>query len=85
VPFLVLDDIGTAQLTKWGQEKLWWVVNERDLHHRAEAPRTTVVTTNLTLPKLAAHLDEEGRTWDRIRGWATLIETTGRSQRGMDL
>lgn len=82
---LVLDDIGTAQLTSWGQEKLFWVINERDLHHRAEAPRRTIVTTNLPLAKLAAHLDPEGRTWDRIRGWAKVIETSGVSQRGLDL
>lgn len=84
-PFLVLDDIGTATLTPWGQEKLFTVINERDLHHRVEEPRITVVTSNLTRETLPKHLDPEERTWDRIRGWADIVELTGPSQRGLDL
>lgn len=87
--FLVLDDVGTVKLTPWGQEKLFTLINERDLHHREGDPRRTVVTSNLpvrsadrgreTLPR---HLGEEDRTWDRIRGWADVIEIGGESRRG---
>jgi DNA replication protein DnaC len=104
VQFLVLDDIGTATLTGWGQEKLFTVINERDLHHRVSDPRITVVTSNLPLvaprdkpkaPTLPKHLDDEGRTWDRIGGWCGpkrpdgsyewVLELGGASQRGLDL
>jgi hypothetical protein len=84
-PFLVLDDVGTAALTPWGQEKVFTVVNERDGHQLVDSPRITVLTTNLTPKALEKHLDPEGRTWDRIRGWADQIELTGESQRGLDL
>jgi DNA replication protein DnaC len=84
-PFLILDDIGTATLTAWGQEKLFTVVNERDLHHRVDEPRITIVTSNLAPAALSKHLDPEGRTWDRIKGWADVIELTGPSQRGLEL
>jgi len=81
-PLLVLDDLGTELLTKWGKEKLFTVLDERDEQHRVGEPRQTIVTTNLAPPKLAAHLDDEGRVWDRIRGFADVIETSGESQRG---
>jgi DNA replication protein DnaC len=84
-PFLVLDDLGTELLTKWGKEKLFTVIDEREERHMQGAPRRTIVTTNLTLGALAAHMDDEGRAWDRIRGWADVIETTGESQRGLEL
>lgn len=85
VPFLVLDDIGSERLSEWGQEKLFTVIDERSDAHMAVGPRITVVTTNLAPGKLAAHLDDSGRTWDRIRGWALVEHVPGSSQRGLDL
>lgn len=81
-PLLVLDDVGTERLTAWGREKLFTVIDERADSHAPSTPRRTIVTTNLALPALAAHLDDEGRVWDRIRDWADVIETSGESQRG---
>lgn len=83
-PLLVLDDIGTELLTRWGKEKLFTVIDERSDAHLQGSPRRTVVTTNLAIPALAAHLDDEGRVWDRIRDWADVIETSGESQRGRE-
>lgn len=82
VPLLVLDDVGSEQLTRWGQEQLFRAIDKRDGLHMEGSPRPTIVTTNLALPKLAAHLDPEGRTWDRIKGWAKVVETSGKSHRG---
>lgn len=84
-PLLVLDDLGTELLTKWGKEKLFTVVDERGDQHLQGSPRRTIVTTNLRPEKIAAHLDDEGRVWDRIREWADVIETSGESQRGLDV
>lgn len=84
-PLLVLDDVGTELLTKWGKEKLFTVIDEREERHMQGSPRRTIVTTNLTLSALAAHMDDEGRVWDRIRGWADVIETSGESHRGNDV
>lgn len=81
-PMLVLDDLGTELLTKWGKEKLFTVIDEREERHGNGSLRRTIVTTNLTIPALAAHMDDEGRVWDRIRGHADVIETAGESQRG---
>lgn len=84
-PMLVLDDLGTELLTKWGKEKLFTVIDERNEAHLVGSPRRTIVTTNLTPQRLASHLDDEGRVWDRIRDWADVIETSGESQRGLPL
>ena len=81
-PLLVLDDIGTENLTRWGQEKLFTVIDERHDTHSPAEPRRTIVTTNLSLPKMAMHLDPEGRSWDRIRAWADTVELEGESVRG---
>jgi DNA replication protein DnaC len=78
-PLLVLDDAGVGTLTPWAQEQLYRAINKR---WEGGAGRQTIVTTNLALPVLAQHLDPEGRTWDRIRDWATVIETSGKSRRG---
>jgi hypothetical protein len=83
-PMLVLDDLGTEVLTKWGKEKLFTVVDERNERHMLGSPRRTIVTTNLEPGRLAGHLDDEGRVWDRIRDWADVIETSGESQRGRE-
>jgi hypothetical protein len=83
-PLLVLDDVGTELLTRWGKEKLFTVIDERSDSHLRGSPRRTVVTTNLTIQALAAHMDDQGRVWDRIRDWADVIETSGESQRGLE-
>lgn len=83
---LILDDIGANRkpLSAWGQEQLFKIVDARDL-----AEQQTVLTTNL--PAGAGHTTFAeyvgGPTWDRIRGrcgrW--IVETTGPSQRGLDV
>ena len=76
VPLLVLDDLGTARLSEWGQEKLFTVINER-----AAAGRRTIVTSNLLVSDGALEAHIGPRTWDRIRGNADVLELTGESLR----
>lgn len=83
---LVLDDVGAngKPLSAWGQEQVFKLIDARDL-----AERQTILTTNLPAAgkstELLRYVGEP--TWDRIRGrvgrW--VVETTGTSQRGMDL
>jgi len=82
---LVLDDIGVNRraLSESAKDKLFTVVNERDLHERQ-----TIFTTNLTPKAFASHVGE--LTADRIRGRLGLsnrwmVECSGTSQRGLDL
>lgn len=84
VELLLLDDVGKVGLTVWGKEKLFTLINRRDVHRRR-----TIVTTNLPLSQLEEHLDSP--TFDRIRGNACdretgesfVIELTGESRRGL--
>lgn len=75
-PLLVLDDVGTARLSEWGQEKLFTLVNER-----AMAGRRTIVTSNLLVSDGALEAHVGSRTWDRIRGNAVVLELRGESLR----
>lgn len=82
VDLLVLDDLGKVPLTAWGREKLFTLVNERDVHERR-----TIVTTNLAPDQLGEHVGDA--TLDRIRGNAKdavsgesfVIEMSGASSR----
>lgn len=47
VPLLVLDDLGTEQVTPWAREKLYQLINHRYNHQLA-----TVFTSNLRLEQL---------------------------------
>ena len=84
VHLLLLDDVGKAPLTPWGKEKLFTLVNRRDTNERR-----TIVTTNLGLAELEAHVDTP--TFDRMRGNAVdpatgesfVIELSGESRRGL--
>lgn len=76
VPLLVLDDVGTARLSEWGQEKLYTVINER-----AAAGRRTILTSNLLASDGALEAHIGPRTWDRIRGNADVLELKGESLR----
>lgn len=75
-PLLVLDDVGTARLSEWGAEKLFTLVNERAMHGRR-----TIVTSNLLVSDGALEAHVGPRTWDRIRGNATVVELRGESLR----
>lgn len=79
---LVLDDLGVEKLTEWGQEKLWYVIDKRDGLNTRDDPHPTIITTNLSISELPTYLDPHARTWDRIRGWADIIQTRGDSVRG---
>lgn len=81
VPLLVLDDVGAEKLTEWGQEKLFTVIDDRSGLHDRGTERPTIVTTNLSLERLAQHMDAKGRTLDRIQEFARVIETQGESRR----
>lgn len=54
LPFLVLDDFGSERLTAWGAEQVYELVNERDVHMRP-----MIVTSNLSLDKLADKINHE--------------------------
>lgn len=83
IDLLLLDDVGKAPLTPWGKEKLFTLINRRDAHERR-----TIVTTNLSLEELEAHVDTptfdrmRGNAFDRETGESFVIELTGESQRG---
>jgi DNA replication protein DnaC len=79
VPLLVLDDVGVGTLSAWAQEQLYRAINKR---WEMGTARQTIVNTNLPLHRLATYLDPEGRSLDRIKDWAAVIETSGPSRRG---
>ena len=63
VDVLILDDIGTENLTEWAVERLYLVINERYNNERQ-----TLITSNYTLNELAGrmNLGKDGKTGDRI-------------------
>lgn len=79
VPLLVLDDVGVGTLSAWAQEQLYRAINKR---WEMGTKRQTIVTSNLKRHQLAAYLDPEGRSLDRIEDWATVVQTSGESRRG---
>jgi DNA replication protein DnaC len=84
VDTLLLDDVGKEGLSAWGRERLFRLINARDAWQRR-----TIITTNLGLAELEAHLGEFS--FDRIRGNAThpttgesfFVKLTGPSRRGV--
>lgn len=74
LPLLALDDLGTENPTSWARDRLYTLVNRRYL-----ARRPTVVTTNLSLEKLADRLGE--RTVSRLWGASLVINFRGADYR----
>jgi DNA replication protein DnaC len=69
VPTLILDDIGAESPTPWAAQRLYQVINARSV----ERHLVTIVTSNLSTNRLAAHLNRAnpehgGRTVSRIVG-----------------
>ena len=52
--FLVLDDLGPERSTDWAVDQLYLLANRR-----YEAMRTTIFTSNFTLPELAERMGDE--------------------------
>ena len=80
VPTLILDDIGAESPTPWAAQRIYQVVNARSMERRL----VTIVTSNLSTNRLAAHLNkanpEHGaRTVSRIIGRAHpyVVEVAG--------
>lgn len=74
VEILAIDDIGKERLTEWGQELLYDVTNRR----YSEGLRT-IVTTNLAMHELEAHLG--GATFWRIYEKSQFIGVEGNLRR----
>lgn len=71
---LVLDDIGAAKGSEWVEE-----INYRLINHRYEHQRPTIITTNLTPPKIPAALG--ARVASRIGEMATTVQLLGTDRR----
>lgn len=71
---VILDDLGGENLTPWGQEQLYLLVNR--IYNRE---RALIVTTNLDPEGLMAHFD--GRVVSRILGITTLQPMGGPDRR----
>jgi len=74
VGMLLLDDLGVEKPSEWTAEQLYGIVNRRWLDERP-----TIVTSNLTVDKLAAALDP--RLCSRLVHDALVIEMTGEDRR----
>lgn len=73
---LVIDDLGAARQTDWGDERLLWIIDRRYTHERA-----TWFTTNLGLPALRRRLGE--RLFWRIVDRALALEVVGANLRAV--
>lgn len=69
---LVLDDVGAEAPTDWVQREYQAMLNER-----YDEQRPTIITTNLGLDDLKAHLSE--RVWNRVMESSAFIEVKGRN------
>lgn len=74
VPLLIIDDLGTENLTDFAQEQLLLLIDER-INYRLP----WVVSTNLSLNELDTHY--ELRLIDRIMGTAKVLRFSGESVR----
>jgi DNA replication protein DnaC len=74
VSLLALDDLGTENPTPWARDRLYTLINRRYL-----AQRPTIVTTNLSLEKLADRLGE--RTVSRLWGASLVVNFRGADYR----
>lgn len=63
VTVLAIDDLGAERLTDWGADRLFGIINARH-----NAPRPTLVSSNLSLSELAARWNEQAgnQAGDRI-------------------
>jgi DNA replication protein DnaC len=68
VDFLLLDDIGPEYSTDWAMNILYLIINRR-----YEMMKTTVITSNLSINKLAERANDD-RIPSRIRAMCQLIE-----------
>ena len=73
-PLLVIDDIGSEKATEWSLQTLFILIDSRWKHERQ-----TVVTSNISLDKLADKLSD--RIASRIGGMCKIYQTAGRDQR----
>jgi DNA replication protein DnaC len=76
VPLLILDDIGAEKPTEWARERLTEIIGAR-----YDNERTTLISSNLTLPELKEHIDPIGRITSRISGMTIPIEYKGKDRR----
>lgn len=74
LPLLALDDLGTENPTPWARDRLYTLVNRR-----YQTQRPTIVTTNLSLEKLADRLGE--RTVSRLWGASLVVNLRGADYR----
>lgn len=73
---LILDDLGVEKSSDWVRERMYVLLNAR-----YEAMRPTIVTSNLTLPRLATALGQ--RTISRFGEHVQVVSLTGRDRRAM--
>ena len=69
---LILDDLGTEYKTEWSTSFIYDIIDAR---YRSNRPM--IITTNLTLPQLRAHLTDRNdiaRTFDRLTEILTPVE-----------
>jgi DNA replication protein DnaC len=71
---LVLDDVGSANVTDWSRSRLTALLDQRWQHQRP-----TIVTTNLTAAPLKAHLGE--RALSRLADNLTTVRMLGTDRR----
>ena len=72
--FLVLDDLGTEQMTETRGDKLYYLINDRYLNNRI-----TILTSNRSLDELGELIDE--KIVSRILEMAKVIEIRGEDYR----
>lgn len=71
---LIIDDLGTARITEWADEKLFEII---DYRYSQELP--IIFTTNVTPAELKDKMDK--RTIDRLKEMCNFISVTAPSQR----
>jgi DNA replication protein DnaC len=76
VPLLILDDIGAEKPSDWARERLTEIIG-----YRYDNERTTLISSNLTLPELKEHIDPIGRITSRISGMTIPMEYKGKDRR----
>jgi DNA replication protein DnaC len=74
VSVLVLDDFGTDRVTDWAREKVYQIIN-----HRYNYELTTIITTNLSPSKLAAHVGD--RIASRLMEMCRTVKVEGEDRR----
>jgi DNA replication protein DnaC len=75
IPWLCLDDLGVEKTSEWSLTTLYLIINQR-----YENERTTIITSNFSLDKLADKLDGD-RITSRIAGMCKTILLDGADRR----